>query len=250
MPWYYLEGREQKGPVDDAEFRRLIDAQVIRDQTPVWREGMAEWQTWDTLADDYSDLAIPAQDDSGVCAECGRIYPSDQLVQYGDARVCANCKDLFFQKVMEGVPVAGDFRYGGFWIRGLALFIDGAILGFANILINTVFTSLVPEDVGQAEARGLVFAVMALVFLLQTGVACAYATWFVGRFAATPGKMACGLRVVMPDGGRVTYWRAFGRYFAEILSALILYIGYIMAAFDEEKRTLHDRICNTRVVRK
>jgi uncharacterized RDD family membrane protein YckC len=31
---------------------------------------------------------------------------------------------------------------------------------------------------------------------------------------------------------------------------MILLIGYIMAAFDEEKRALHDRICSTRVVRR
>jgi hypothetical protein len=39
-----------------------------------------------------------------------------------------------------------------------------------------------------------------------------------------------------------------GRYFAKMLSSLTLLIGYIIAAFDEEKRSLHDRICNTRVV--
>ena len=41
--------------------------------------------------------------------------------------------------------------------------------------------------------------------------------------------------------------RAIGRHFSEWLSS-ILFIGYIMAAFDEEKRALHDRICGTRVV--
>jgi hypothetical protein len=34
------------------------------------------------------------------------------------------------------------------------------------------------------------------------------------------------------------------------LSFLTLYIGFIMAAFDIEKRALHDRICSTRVIRK
>jgi uncharacterized RDD family membrane protein YckC len=72
----------------------------------------------------------------------------------------------------------------------------------------------------------------------------------VGKFAATPGKMACGLKVIMSDGSQVTYWRALGRHFAKVLSVLILYIGYIMVAFDEEKRGLHDRICDTRVIHK
>jgi uncharacterized RDD family membrane protein YckC len=78
----------------------------------------------------------------------------------------------------------------------------------------------------------------------------AYTTFFVGRFAATPGKMACGLRIITPDGGRVSYGRALGRCFAEWLSGLTLTIGYIIAAFDPEKRALHDRICETRVVYK
>src|ERR1044072_2080041 len=41
---------------------------------------------------------------------------------------------------------------------------------------------------------------------------------------------------------------ACGRFFAEILSGLLLYVGYILAGFDEEKRSLHDRIFNARVV--
>ena len=44
--------------------------------------------------------------------------------------------------------------------------------------------------------------------------------------------------------------KAIGRYFAEILSGMICYIGYFMALFDEERRTLHDRLCGTLVVRK
>jgi uncharacterized RDD family membrane protein YckC len=30
---------------------------------------------------------------------------------------------------------------------------------------------------------------------------------------------------------------------------MTLTIGYIMAAFDSQKRALHDRICDTRVIR-
>ena len=62
--------------------------------------------------------------------------------------------------------------------------------------------------------------------------------------------MACQIKVVSDEGEPITYMRALGRHFAEMLSALILMIGYIMAAFDDEKRALHDRICSTRVIRK
>jgi uncharacterized RDD family membrane protein YckC len=46
----------------------------------------------------------------------------------------------------------------------------------------------------------------------------------------------------------MTWSLAVGRYFAHMLSAFTLYIGYMMAGWDEEKRALHDRICDTRVV--
>ena len=62
--------------------------------------------------------------------------------------------------------------------------------------------------------------------------------------------MICRLKVVRPNGEPVTYLRAFGRAVAEMLSNYLMLIGYLMAAFDSEKRSLHDRICDTRVVYK
>jgi uncharacterized RDD family membrane protein YckC len=53
---------------------------------------------------------------------------------------------------------------------------------------------------------------------------------------------------VTATGGKVSYPRALGRFFAKILSSLICLIGFIIAGFDSEKRALHDRICDTRVV--
>jgi uncharacterized RDD family membrane protein YckC len=88
-----------------------------------------------------------------------------------------------------------------------------------------------------------------LLRLLGYPIAIAYETYFVGRYGATLGKMACGLKVVRSEGQNVSYGRAFGRYWACLLSSMTLTIGYIMAAFDSQKRALHDRICDTRVIR-
>ena len=85
--------------------------------------------------------------------------------------------------------------------------------------------------------------------LLGLVIAASYETWMVGQYGATLGKMALGLRVVQADGSPVSFLRAFGRFFAKILSQMICFIGYIMAGFDEQKRGLHDRICETRVIR-
>jgi uncharacterized RDD family membrane protein YckC len=76
-----------------------------------------------------------------------------------------------------------------------------------------------------------------------------YNTFMQGKYGATLGKMACGLKVVKSDGTFLSYGRAFGRAMAEILSYAICRIGYIIAAFDGQKRALHDHIADTRVIR-
>ena len=86
------------------------------------------------------------------------------------------------------------------------------------------------------------------MLLLEYGLPAAFEIFFIGKYGATPGKMLMKIKVVTPDGGPVSYGRATGRYFAKMLSAIILYIGFLMAFWDEEKRALHERICNTRVV--
>ena len=91
----------------------------------------------------------------------------------------------------------------------------------------------------------LVQVLFQIVYFVVYG---AYSIFFIGKYGATPGKMACKIKVVDATGAQIGYGRATGRFFAEILSGLICYIGYIMVAFDDQKRALHDRICNTRVI--
>jgi uncharacterized RDD family membrane protein YckC len=76
-----------------------------------------------------------------------------------------------------------------------------------------------------------------------------YSWFFLKRYAATPGKMALGIKIVRSDGSPLSTGRILGRYFSEMLSTMILMIGYIMAGFDDERRALHDRICDTRVIK-
>ena len=81
-------------------------------------------------------------------------------------------------------------------------------------------------------------------------IACLYEVIMIHQFGATLGKMAVGIKVIRTDGSGVGWGASIGRYFMKIVSGLILGIGYIMAGFDDEKRALHDRVCDTRVVYK
>ncbi len=145
------------------------------------------------------------------------------------------------------VPV----RYAGFWIRFVARLIDGIILAIATTALRApLFLALGISGTAilNPMAPGLIGA-FVLSLVINTAVGVAYEAFFVSTRGATPGKIALGLKIVRADGRGVSPGLAIGRYFAQILSSLILAIGYIMAAFDAEKRSLHDRLCDTRVIR-
>ena len=80
-------------------------------------------------------------------------------------------------------------------------------------------------------------------------VACLYEVYFVSRLGATIGKLGLNLKIIRADGSPLTRRSVLRRYFAMGLSLLTGTVGFWMAAFDSEKRALHDRLCATRVVR-
>ncbi len=267
MNWYYVEAGQQAGPVDDAQLQGLVQTGRITGETLVWREGMANWLPYSEATAQAAPaapglrLAGAADSATGtgaasgasvapeaVCAECGRLFNKQDMIRYGAVHVCAACKPVFMQKLAEGARVnTGAMHYAGFWIRFAAKFIDGLILGvfFIVPLFWIGFKSATDPTAAQ---RLMVFQIV--VQLLYVCASAAYSIFFVGKYGATPGKMACKLVVVTAEGGKVTYGRATGRFFAEMLSGMICYIGYIMVAFDSQKRGLHDHICNTRVIYK
>lgn len=246
MEWYYVREGDREGPVSESEFQSLVNSGTITSESLVWHKGMAQWQRYGEL---QTQTSAGEAGESHTCVECGRPFPEEEMVRYGDSWVCGKCKPVFFQRLKEGAPLRGVMVYGGFWIRAVAKIVDGIILSVINTGIQYGLGRAMTLEPGEPPSR-LFFGLWALMVLAQMAVAVAYTTFFLGKFAATPGKMALGLRVVTSDGGRVSYLRAFARYFAELLSGFILGIGYLMAAFDEQKRTLHDRICDTRVIRK
>ncbi len=91
---------------------------------------------------------------------------------------------------------------------------------------------------------------MLTLTLVSMLVAFLYEVIMIRYYGATVGKMAIGVKVIRTDGSDVGWGVSIGRYFMKIVSGMILAIGYIMAGFDDEKRALHDRVCDTRVVYK
>jgi uncharacterized RDD family membrane protein YckC len=204
------------------------------------------------------DAAVQPQ--QSFCTECGRPSLPDELASFGGHMVCPDCKNTYVQKLREGVaPGARAFRFGGFWIRFVAYLLDGIILAvvagiFSAFLFPTFMSRGLVRNSNPTpdEALAMILPMMGMMgamVLLNMMVGCSYETFFIARLGATPGKMALGLKVIRPDGGPITAGRAAGRYFAKMISSMILMIGYIIAGFDSEKRALHDMICDTRVIK-
>lgn len=183
------------------------------------------------------------------CSQCGQAKSEQDLAHFGDILVCGSCKPAYAQGLGEGVAARSAFHYAGFWIRLVAVFIDALIVGFASVAVQAV---LLPglRSTSAPTVSGAAVAAIGLAYLVGMAIAATYEAVFVNKLGATPGKMIVGLRVVRPDGGPISLGRSFGRYFAKMLSTIILFIGYIMVAFDREKRGLHDMIVDTRVIRK
>ena len=188
-----------------------------------------------------SPIEQPVQ--SLACPRCHNVNESG-------AAFCFSCGMPLDEK---GVVTGAENRAGrpaGFWIRLVAYLIDQIILGVPAIIVWLIAIALVDpsffnETSEAAEPSG---AATGLAYIIFIPLYLTYYTLGVSVWATTIGKRMVGIYVLRPDGSKCGWGRAFSRYFAYFLSALLLYVGYLMVAFREDKRALHDLICDTVVV--
>ena len=164
-----------------------------------------------------------------------------------------------------GLPLEGDaaraaprpiraFELGapsGFGRRTIAFIIDNVVLTFLGLAIYVLFGESAAEyfsfyfSWSLESDRSFVFAdfVNLVVSLL-------YAPVMISVWGTTIGKRSMNLDVVKSDGGRCGFWQALGRTLASVLSLLLLGVGYLMVAFREDKRALHDLMASTVVIKR
>ena len=178
------------------------------------------------------------------CVECARTFAADDVMLFGESAVCADCKPVFLQRLREGGVVAQTLHYASFGKRFLAIFLDGILLYLASTAVQFVLGVTRP-GIG-ATGTQVVFNLSALI---SVSLAFLYQVPMLKFYGATLGKMALGVKVVTADNGPISWGLSIARYFcAHWLEIFTLWIGYLIAAFDDQHRTLHDRICGTRVI--
>jgi uncharacterized RDD family membrane protein YckC len=144
--------------------------------------------------------------------------------------------------------------YAGFWRRFVALVIDSLILYIVTFPVHLFFHINVmgwmrPDDLSPEDMAAL-FASAFRVLCFNAAINWLYFALFESSpRQATLGKMALNIRVTTLDGGRISFARATGRYFAKFISSITFLIGFVMAAFTKRRQALHDIIAQTLVLK-
>jgi len=147
-------------------------------------------------------------------------------------------------------------RFGGFWRRVMAFFIDKLILFVISLVILLVgilalsvgfpsqYREFLPEGLAELTA-----GFMVIYFLTGILINMLYFTYFHGTTGQTPGKIILGLQVIQSTGEKMVLGVGFLRWVGYIISAIFFYLGFFWIAFDEKKQGWHDKIAGTIVIR-
>lgn len=255
--WYYADAqRERHGPVDADTLRGKFRQNELDLSTLVWREGMQQWQALSTVTE---ELQLVEKANPGIDLRADYVAIENGTAVAGTATAEPHSPYTAPASTTlggDGVIHGGEVVYAGFWKRVAAYCIDSLIVGLVGGVIAMVIGMALGLGMagigGDSDAMGAGFIMIQLLTnLLSIALSAAYYAGFhASAGKATLGKMAVGIKVVRTDGARISIARGIGRYFAAMLSGLILCIGFVMAAFTERKQGLHDMLCDTLVVDK
>ena len=141
------------------------------------------------------------------------------------------------------------YQYAGFGKRAGAQIIDFIIYMIVSGIIGSVLGPVVDTLKGDPLGKEIIFN-HTLLDIIDYVLVAAYfivMTYFTG---ATVGKQVFKLKVISIKGdGKlklfdVIYRETVGKYFSDVTFGL----GYLTALFNDEKKAIHDMLCDTRVV--
>ena len=226
--WYFTDSAgAQVGPVSAADVREAVRSGRASNASLAWRDGMAGWLPISQLGTELGlsnpePIAAPGSE------------PNPYRAPSASVELRVDSTDI--------VPA-------GFVRRFAAFFLDSLIVTIPVVSV-AVFAGLA------ASGGNMLQATQSTTFNLiyYVGLFVAKLLYFAGMESsasqATLGKMALGIKVTDNQGQRLSFGHALGRWFAAALSYITLYIGFLMAAFTDRKRALHDIVASTLVVDK
>ncbi len=134
-------------------------------------------------------------------------------------------------------------------MRVAAFILDSMIAGILSLIASFPISAIcrvLPGDLGNQAILFQYTGKDILHYLVWAG----YFVIFTYATGKTLGKRAMNLRVINADGTlqlslvNVIFRETVGRFLCSVIAG----VGYLLVGADTEKRGLHDRICDTRVV--
>ncbi len=214
---------------------------------------------------------------SQYCYKCGLKLPEQATIPGNPVKVCRGChtsnsptSEYCYKcglKLPEESTVTGEYSIlAGFWIRFASFLIDNILVFIGSLIFGVVLVAILitifPDLAGnyavdeytwdailtasESPATWLDWAILGFFFVF--GIA--YFTIAIGWKGQTLGKLMLGLKVVRTDGSRAGFLRAFIRSWGYFLCITSVGIGFLVIAWNDQKRGLHDFISNTKVIRK
>ena len=115
--------------------------------------------------------------------------------------------------------------YAGFWQRFLAGIIDSIILIVIEVIL--IFIPII----------GWILSLFVtwLYFAIQHS----------STKQATFGMRALDIKITNENHGKIGFWRATGNFYLTVISALVVFIGFLMIAFTSRKQGFHNLISRT-----
>jgi uncharacterized RDD family membrane protein YckC len=133
----------------------------------------------------------------------------------------------------------------GFVSRSIAMVIDLAfitalMLGAASVgqLVGLLLPKFIWLTSAVPVAVGALISVLPLAYFFLT----------VAVTGRTLGKAVMGLRIIRPDGRRLSVVRSFVRAVAYLVSLVPVGAGFLWILVDRDRRGWHDHIAGSRVV--
>ena len=223
MNYHVAKNGAQLGQMSEEEITGRLATGELSAGDLCWTDGMAEWQP---LGSKFRSPVF-APPPSAAASINPYAAPSSNVLVDG------------------GKPRLGE--QPGFWLRFVAHFIDQILMNIVGMVLG--FVVGIASTSVQSQEMQPVATVLAMVLGMV-------ATWLYYAFMesssnqATFGKMALGIVVTDLNGNRISFARATGRYFGQIVSAFTLCIGFMMCAWTERKQCLHDMMAGCLVFKK
>ncbi|MDX1432021.1 MAG: RDD family protein [Gammaproteobacteria bacterium] len=248
MTDYYIQrDGERLGPFDEATILRDRERGLLRDDDLLWAEGLEHWVPVSAAFAELKPEPRPAG-----------AFDLEPLEEAPEPEARASERERGYriapEDPMYDIPHAGDFAYdyAGFWVRFGAVTIDNFIVWLLTVALSVgamILWRMAMPEVDPEQPFAAMFPVMMPSLLSLVIPWLYFAGQEGGRHSATIGKRVFGLEVRFAhDLEPFGFMIATARFAVSIVSAVLLFIGYIMQPFTSRKQALHDLATGTVVI--